>query len=322
MASRVSHGTAGREGPGRPGAACRASPGQLPWFSLSGDEQGKADNLALGPERLALSQAPSHTDWTRLLFPPSVQFFTNAYGARATRQATTDQGTSPRPRGPTATAAAPRQSNVNRCGKCVTAGLTHQLMKSLIFDGFTEAKEVEQGSGKQTKTPPRKVGGEENRRDPELIGGVKPTQETPVRSWVRKIHHPPQLRRRKWQPTPALLPGKSHRQTSLEGYSPWVCKKPDKTGRLNSSKGLAVGGCPPWTERHPWAPRPLWTPRPWRIVPVWSCEHKQKKHSILVLGNVAFIKGKFKDEIPRTPDRSEAAVRPQGGGARGRRTQN
>lgn len=43
--------------------------------------------------------------------------------------------------------------------------LTHQLRKSLIFDGFTEAKEVEEGSGKQTKTPPRKVGGEENRRD-------------------------------------------------------------------------------------------------------------------------------------------------------------
>ncbi|MXQ95331.1 hypothetical protein E5288_WYG005143 [Bos mutus] len=45
----------------------------------------------------------------------STKFFTNAYGAHATRQATTDQGTSPRPRGPTATAATPRQPNVNRC---------------------------------------------------------------------------------------------------------------------------------------------------------------------------------------------------------------
>ena len=27
--------------------------------------------------------------------------------------------------------------------------------------------------------------------------------------------------RRKWQPTPVFLPGKSHRQRSLVGYSPW-----------------------------------------------------------------------------------------------------
>ena len=34
-------------------------------------------------------------------------------------------------------------------------------------------------------------------------------------SWVRKI-----LWRRKWQPTPVFLPGKSHGQRSLAGYSP------------------------------------------------------------------------------------------------------
>ena len=32
------------------------------------------------------------------------------------------------------------------------------------------------------------------------------------------------LWRRKWQPTPASLPGKPHRQRSLAGYSPWGCK--------------------------------------------------------------------------------------------------
>ena len=30
--------------------------------------------------------------------------------------------------------------------------------------------------------------------------------------------------RRKWQPTPVLSPGKSHRQRRLVGYSPWVKK--------------------------------------------------------------------------------------------------
>ena len=39
--------------------------------------------------------------------------------------------------------------------------------------------------------------------------------------------------RRKWQPTPVLLPGKSHGQRSLEGYSPWGHKESDTTERLN-----------------------------------------------------------------------------------------
>ena len=36
-------------------------------------------------------------------------------------------------------------------------------------------------------------------------------------SWVGKIHW-----RRAWQSTPVFLPGKSHRQRNLVGYSPWV----------------------------------------------------------------------------------------------------
>jgi len=34
--------------------------------------------------------------------------------------------------------------------------------------------------------------------------------------WVRKIPW-----RRKWQPTSVFLPGKSHGQRRLAGYSPW-----------------------------------------------------------------------------------------------------
>ena len=37
--------------------------------------------------------------------------------------------------------------------------------------------------------------------------------------WAGKISW-----RRKWQPTPAFLPGESHRQRSLASYSPWGCK--------------------------------------------------------------------------------------------------
>ena len=39
-------------------------------------------------------------------------------------------------------------------------------------------------------------------------------------SWVGKIPW-----RRKWQPTPVFLPGESHGQRSLVGYSPWGCKR-------------------------------------------------------------------------------------------------
>ena len=45
---------------------------------------------------------------------------------------------------------------------------------------------------------------------------VKNSQEMQVRSlgWE-------DLRKKKWQPTPVFLPGKSHAQRSLVGYSPW-----------------------------------------------------------------------------------------------------
>ena len=40
-------------------------------------------------------------------------------------------------------------------------------------------------------------------------------------------------RRRQWQPTPVLLPGKSHGQRSLVDYRPWDCKESDTTEHLH-----------------------------------------------------------------------------------------
>ena len=57
----------------------------------------------------------------------------------------------------------------------------------------------------------------------EPTGQMQEIQET----WVGKIPC-----RRKWQPTPVFLPGESHGQRSLVGYSPWGCKESDKTERL------------------------------------------------------------------------------------------
>ena len=45
--------------------------------------------------------------------------------------------------------------------------------------------------------------------------------------WVRKIPW-----RGAWQPTPIFLPGESHGQWSLAGYSPWGCKESHTTAVL------------------------------------------------------------------------------------------
>ena len=50
----------------------------------------------------------------------------------------------------------------------------------------------------------------------------------PKRQWIQSLGgEDPQ--RRKWQPTPVLLPGKSHGEKSLAGYSSWGCKELDTT---------------------------------------------------------------------------------------------
>ena len=57
-------------------------------------------------------------------------------------------------------------------------------------------------------------------------------------SWVGKIPW-----RRKWQPITVFLPGKSHGQRSLAGYSPWVARvrhnsatKPPLEGNLHTNE--------------------------------------------------------------------------------------
>jgi len=51
------------------------------------------------------------------------------------------------------------------------------------------------------------------------------TRRLKFNPWVGKIPW-----RRAWQPTPVFLPGKSHGQRSLVGYSPSSQKESDTTG--------------------------------------------------------------------------------------------
>ena len=53
-----------------------------------------------------------------------------------------------------------------------------------------------------------------------MVKNLLAMQET----WVGEIPW-----RRKRQPTPVFLSGKSHGQRSLSGYSPWTHKEPDMT---------------------------------------------------------------------------------------------
>ena len=85
--------------------------------------------------------------------------------------------------------------------------------------------------------------------------------------------------RRKWQPTPVLLPGKSHGWRSLVGYSPWGRKELNTTEQIHFLEveldlpGSASGkepGCQcrrhkrcrvnPWVGKIPW--RRAWPPTP------------------------------------------------------------
>ena len=50
------------------------------------------------------------------------------------------------------------------------------------------------------------------------------------------------VQRRQWQPTPVLLPGKSHGRRSLLGCSPWGCEESDTTERLHFHFSLSYIG--------------------------------------------------------------------------------
>ena len=60
-------------------------------------------------------------------------------------------------------------------------------------------------------------------------------QEPGFNFWVSKIPW-----RRERLPTPVILSGEFHSQTSLVGFSPWGCKESDMTERLTHTYGLTM----------------------------------------------------------------------------------
>ena len=64
----------------------------------------------------------------------------------------------------------------------------------------------------------------------QMVKRLPTMQETRFYPWVGKV-----LWRRKWQPTPVLLPGKSHGWRRVVGYSPWVAKSWRRLSDFTSS---------------------------------------------------------------------------------------
>ena len=85
-------------------------------------------------------------------------------------------------------------------------------------------------------------------KNPPANAGDPGSEET----WVGKISW-----RREWLPTPVFLPGESHGQGSLVGYSPWGRRESDTTDQLTLPLHLDFR-CPPWQrlestiDRAPW----------------------------------------------------------------------
>ena len=67
---------------------------------------------------------------------------------------------------------------------------------------------------------------------------------TMLETWVQALGGEDLLRRRKWQPNPVFLPGKSHRWRRLVGFSPWGCKESDTTEQLHFLTWLTYYSCP------------------------------------------------------------------------------
>ena len=61
-----------------------------------------------------------------------------------------------------------------------------------------------------------------------MVKNLPAMQET----WVQSFGQEDPLEKGIQLPTPVFLPGKSHGQRSLVGYSPWSCKESDTTEQL------------------------------------------------------------------------------------------
>ena len=82
-----------------------------------------------------------------------------------------------------------------------------------------------------------------------LLQGIFPTQGSNpgLPHWRQTLYHLSQqgsvlYRRRRWHPSPVLLPGKSHGRRSLVGCSPWSREESDTNEQLHFHFSLSCTG--------------------------------------------------------------------------------
>ena len=77
----------------------------------------------------------------------------------------------------------------------------------------------------------------ENHHGQRSLTGYSPwgQKESDMTETLSTAQHINELWRRKWQPTPVFLPGKSHGQRSQAVCSPWGCKESDTTEYLSAA---------------------------------------------------------------------------------------
>ena len=73
-----------------------------------------------------------------------------------------------------------------------------------------------------------------NENWPSLVTHTVKNLSAMCEAWAGKIPW-----RWEWLPTPVFLPGESHRQRSLTGYSPWACKESDTTEYLTPTANFS-----------------------------------------------------------------------------------
>ena len=69
----------------------------------------------------------------------------------------------------------------------------------------------------------------------QMVKNLLAVQKHGFDPWVKKIPW-----KREWLPTPVFLPGESHGQKSLVGYSQWGHKELDMTERLSTHLSLSI----------------------------------------------------------------------------------
>ena len=99
------------------------------------------------------------------------------------------------------------------CSRCWEAELCTRQTRSLAFWSLQSTKRVE-----STRLP-LIIWVHMTSLVVQMVKNLPAIQEIQVRSLGWTIPW-----RRKWQPTPAFLPGEFHGQRSLAGYSPWGCR--------------------------------------------------------------------------------------------------